>query len=232
MSGGHPTLSVVGWDTFQHYSKRDPPWIKVHRQLLDNYAWARLQDASKAHLVGIWLLAARHHNVIPADPVWIAQRIGATEPVDLHVLVEQGFLEVASGVLADRKQNSILETEAETETEAENSVAAAPPKKRQPSRTVTTVKETWLTPYWEAWNALGGSVSPGQLAKALRPMHDLIGPERGAQALTAWLEAGNAKYGPMVFARDWRTWAGEGLDPTLTDVNRKTAKALAAWRDE
>lgn len=115
-------LRVVGWEEFQHYRDRDPVWIKLHRGLLDNYQWSRLQDASKSHLIGIWLLAARHANRIPADPEWIGKRIGATDKVDLQVLVAGGFVELeqpASGTLAICLPREREETEGEKRRDRE-----------------------------------------------------------------------------------------------------------------
>lgn len=86
-------LQCANWSEFQHYKDRDPPWIKLHRKLLGNYAWAKLPDVAKAHVVGLWLIAARHDNKIPADPVWIGRQMGANDPVDIERLVESGFLE-------------------------------------------------------------------------------------------------------------------------------------------
>lgn len=51
-------LKIKNWNNFQHYKDRNPPWIKLHRALLDDYAFAALPDAQKAHLVLLWLLAA------------------------------------------------------------------------------------------------------------------------------------------------------------------------------
>jgi hypothetical protein len=117
-------LRVKNWEKFQHYKKRNPPWIRLYNEVLDDYAFGRLQDASKWHAVGLWLLASRFDNRIPADPEWIGQRIGATAPVDLDELLSSGFITVcdddeqdASGTLASRKQDATLEAEAETETE-------------------------------------------------------------------------------------------------------------------
>ena len=28
------------WSDFQHYKERNPPWIRLHRSLLDNFEWA------------------------------------------------------------------------------------------------------------------------------------------------------------------------------------------------
>lgn len=124
-------LRVVRWDEFQHYRDRDPVWIKLHRGLLDNYEWARLQDASKSHLIGIWLLAARHGNAVPADPEWIARRIGATGPVDLQPLVRGGFITIdgdaeqdASTALAECLPRERGEREERREEERREEAAA------------------------------------------------------------------------------------------------------------
>lgn len=86
-------LQVPSWSTYQHYRNRSPGWIKLYLQLWDNYEFSSMPDATKAHLVGIWRIAATTDNKIPKDPDWIAQRVGATDPVDLDMLIEREFLE-------------------------------------------------------------------------------------------------------------------------------------------
>jgi hypothetical protein len=108
-------LRVKNWEKFQHYSHRNPPWIRLYSQLLDDPDFATLPDASKAHLMGIWLLASRTENKIPLDAAFIAGRINAKESVDLNLLIERGFLLPASKMLATCKQNASSETETETE---------------------------------------------------------------------------------------------------------------------
>ena len=87
-------FSVKSWDSFQHYKDRNPPWIKLHNHLLDNYEFECLPDASKAHLLCIWMLASRTQNKMPMDPQWVKRKIGASSTVDLKVLVEYGFIEL------------------------------------------------------------------------------------------------------------------------------------------
>ena len=55
-------------EDYQHYKDRAPPWIKLHVKTLESYKFSRLQDASKAHLMLIWLLASRTGNNLPYDP--------------------------------------------------------------------------------------------------------------------------------------------------------------------
>ena len=46
------------WEDFQHYKQRTPPWIKLHRHLLDDYEFHCLPVASKALAPLLWLLAS------------------------------------------------------------------------------------------------------------------------------------------------------------------------------
>jgi hypothetical protein len=102
-------LRVKNWDTFQHYKDRNPPWIKMHRGLLDDYEFGRLQDASKAHLMMIWLFASQNGGRVPADPRFLQAKLSLDKQPDLNVLVEQGFLipeQTASPPLSERKQDA------------------------------------------------------------------------------------------------------------------------------
>lgn len=85
-------FSIKNWEEFQHYKDRSPPWIKLYNALLDDYDFCRLQDASKAHLVAIWMLASRSGDRLPYDSDWIASKISATETVDLDALADAGFI--------------------------------------------------------------------------------------------------------------------------------------------
>jgi hypothetical protein len=86
-------ISVRNFERFQHYKERRPPWIKFYSSTLEDYDFFRLSDVAKAHLMLIWLLAARYENKIPYDLPFITQAIGATSPVDLEELILRGFLE-------------------------------------------------------------------------------------------------------------------------------------------
>src|SRR6185312_7583260 len=91
---------------------------------------------------------------------WIRQRIGAKDSIDLGYLIEQGWLlreRCASRALAGRKQSArLVETEAETETEAQKAVGLAvahPPAK--PPTGGTRLDPLWTLPVdWLEW-ALG-----------------------------------------------------------------------------
>ncbi len=125
-------LRVKNWDEFQHYKDRSPPWIKLHRDLLRDYNFTRLQDASKLHLMLIWLLASQMDNKIPADADFIRNQLNVKGDVDFKPLIEQGFLIDDSNTLAGRKQLAIVETETETETELPKGSSSRKVGKRLP----------------------------------------------------------------------------------------------------
>ena len=85
-------FSVTNYDQQQHYKDRGPTWIKLYNRLLDDYGFAQLPDAAKWHLIGIFLLASRLNNRIPADPAWLARQVGAMDAIDLSVLERSGFI--------------------------------------------------------------------------------------------------------------------------------------------
>ena len=148
------TFSVRNFERFQHYKDRSPPWIKLYNELLDDYRFAVLPDASKWHLVAIWLLASRSDNEIPADTKWIAGHIGATEQVDLTPLQDAGFIVVGqarAGALADGAQSAMPEREGETEAETEKEDSSGDPDASPPNP--KPGKKTYPEPFEEFWRA-------------------------------------------------------------------------------
>lgn len=128
---------VRNWEKFQHYKDRNPPWIKLHTELLDNYEFSSLQDASKLLAMCIWMLAARSDNKIPADPEWIKSRASLKSKPDLQPLFDGKFIEwiqelplseqVASDALADSKQDACSEERQRRDREEAKGASAPPP---------------------------------------------------------------------------------------------------------
>lgn len=102
-------LRIKNWAEFQHYKDRNPPWIKLHRALLDDYDFAALPDATKAHLVLMWLFASQNDGKIPEDAKFLHRKLGLEKPPDLDALITQGFLiqeQNASETLSERKHDA------------------------------------------------------------------------------------------------------------------------------
>jgi hypothetical protein len=96
---------VKNFEKFQHYKDRNPPWIKLHRDLLKNYEFSCLQDASKVHLVLIWLLASQMDNRVPDDIEWLKGQLGTRQKINLEELKTAGFI-IPINDVADCKQDA------------------------------------------------------------------------------------------------------------------------------
>lgn len=121
-------MLVRNWEKWQSYRKDrgQPPWIKIHRELMRNLDWVSLSDAAKGHLVSIWLLAADRNGKIPDDPGMIAKLCFLDTPPDLEALVRVGFLERDATVTPIwRQHDPPEERRGETEETREETLAHA-----------------------------------------------------------------------------------------------------------
>lgn len=98
---------IKNWDDFQHYTDRSPPWIKLYNHILDDYTFTCLHDASKLHMVLIWLLASRNSNHLPYDSNWIKSRISVNSKINLEELLESGFIEIEPNEIKDLEDDSL-----------------------------------------------------------------------------------------------------------------------------
>lgn len=131
-------LTVRNWAQFQHYNKRNPPWIKLHRAIVDDYNFSALKDRTKGHLFMIWILASATEGRVPHDPKFIAQRIGSNEPLDLHALIDGGFL------LSDGAEDEIVNQET-------GEIQSPKPK---PARPIFAPPEWIIREQWDSWVAI------------------------------------------------------------------------------
>jgi hypothetical protein len=119
-------LRVKNWEEFQHYKDRNPPWIKLHRALLDNYDFCKLADETKAHLMLIWIHASQNDGLVPHDSAFLENKLSCRE-IDLEVLIEKGFLLVeddASDMLAPCLQDDTKSVRLEEKRREEKIYAA------------------------------------------------------------------------------------------------------------
>lgn len=138
-------IAICNWERFQHYKDRDPPWIKLYRDLLTAESWVLGNDTSRLVQVASMMLAARYSNRIPHqwELVRRVSNLNCTEK-DFHSaiahLVKTNFLEIQSvtetgkAVVQDASTVLALARSRETEAEAEKrqsreeSTGAAPPR--------------------------------------------------------------------------------------------------------
>lgn len=85
---------VKNWESFQHYKDRNPPWIKLHREILSSRTWVMLDDDKKALAVACMLLAACNDNKVPLDPEYVMRVAYLKKKPDLQPLVDTDFIEI------------------------------------------------------------------------------------------------------------------------------------------
>jgi hypothetical protein len=115
-------IEVVGWEKHQHYKKRTPPWIKLHRKLLANPVFLRSSGDAVKVINVVWLVASENGGVVEKSPADLAFIYHLQEDALAESLIywhNNDFLKCASNVLAWCKRSACLETETEAEAEAE-----------------------------------------------------------------------------------------------------------------
>ncbi len=132
-------IRVRNWEKWQSY-RRDrgqPPWIKVHREVMRNPQWVALTDAQRGQLVAMWLLAADRDGYLPSSPSLIRKLCYMDSDPDLEVFVQHGFIEPGANVTSQRRQDdggmTLARTrsrEAEAEAEEKQRTTRARKKKR------------------------------------------------------------------------------------------------------
>lgn len=144
-------LRLTEWRKYQHYKNRNPPWIKLHRDLLTSYTWTVLDDASRLLAIACMILASETDNKIPLDRDFIQRRGQFKKRPDLRQLLEVGFAEVfedktltedASTLQANASvlhPNPSPELEGETEVERE-----LEGEKKKPRKLASEIPEDFI----------------------------------------------------------------------------------------
>jgi hypothetical protein len=137
-------LTPKNWADFQHYKDRSPPWVKLHKTLLEDRDFSRLPIASKALAPMLWLLASESKDgSFDASIEELVFRLRWTEKdirAGLKPLIDKGLFIVASTMLAESLHLAVPETEGETEGETEKSASKKP---KSPKKTKTTIPENF-----------------------------------------------------------------------------------------
>lgn len=115
---GEQWIVVPNWDRFQHYSDRDPIWIKTYVALLHDEDYLRLSGHARAVLHGVWVAYASSNGQIRLDPRSISSRLQLrVTSSDLESLIHAGFVEVSASRPLALRYPSRASREEETETE-------------------------------------------------------------------------------------------------------------------
>ena len=114
-------MRIKNWKKFQHFKDRRPPWIKLHRDILEQRDINMISDRSFRVLVCIWLLASEDEEMGGTLPPIsdIAFRLRIDESEIIKALQELSPFLVQDDIkpISERYQVDDPETETERETE-------------------------------------------------------------------------------------------------------------------
>jgi len=90
----HGHWRIRNWERYQHYKLRNPPWIKLYRDVLGDRDLMDLTDSQKWCVVGLLILASLTDNKIPNDPSYVRRQLSMKRTPDLGFLADHtSFLE-------------------------------------------------------------------------------------------------------------------------------------------
>lgn len=137
-------LSIASWERFQHYKDRDPPWVKLYRDMLTSESWVLGTDSSRLVQVASILLAARYGNQIPLRFDLIKrvanlemderkfrqaiEHLAATKFLEIHEVPEaqEAVAQVASTLLAKCSSETEQSRDRAEQSRAEQKVPSEP----------------------------------------------------------------------------------------------------------
>lgn len=113
------------WASFQHYKDRRPPWIKLHRELIDNADFHALSGTDAKYLVLLWIVASDNENgdLPPLKQLAFRLHLSEKETEQLVSRLQHWLEGDASTVLAQCQHIAIPETETEKRKITRESIA-------------------------------------------------------------------------------------------------------------
>jgi hypothetical protein len=219
------TIRIAKWDRYQHYRDRNPPWIKLHVELLSSRTWVALDDASRALVIACMLIAAKNDGEVPADPAYLQRVAYLNGPPNLKPLIDVGFLEPVGVTLADAStllaDASGLQADARPETEAEPTAdesfaldGGETPAQRHPKQKKLPLPKYTARDLLDDWNAICVPVGLLEVTS--------LGRARFGKALEIAKDIGTRDKGQEVLAR-------LAASPFLTGRNKNEWRATFDW---
>ena len=103
-------MKVRNWDKFQPTMKdRNVIWIKLYRQILEDYEWHNLSSDSKATLIEILLLSSENNGQLP-ETHKIAFRLRKTEDfIQKQINLLSHWLQLDNNLITTCEQDVALE---------------------------------------------------------------------------------------------------------------------------
>jgi hypothetical protein len=139
-------MRIKNWHKFQHFKDRRPPWIKLHREILDQRDIMAISERSFKVLVCLWLMASEDETmqgVLPplSDISW-RLRMSKKDLIKCFDELNDLLIRDDNAMISDCHHVDDPETETETETE----------KRREEERVPLSTANAVPHPVIQTWN--------------------------------------------------------------------------------
>ena len=193
---------IVGWSKYQHYKERNPPWVKLHYELLTSQTWVSLDDASRVLAIACMLIASRNDGFIPNNDAYMKRVAYLNKTPNYKPLIECGFLETLADA-SNLHSNALPETETyskETETylcdKSQNGKKDNTDKRKKGSR----IPSDWeLDTEWGEW-AMHEGLTREEVLREEQKFRDYWISQPGVKGIKTDWEA------------TWRNWVRKRVD--------------------
>lgn len=227
------TIGIKDWKRFQHFKDRNPPWIKLYRDLLNDPEWHELDGEAAKALTMLWLLASEHEGMLPSMKK-MAFRLRMNEAQLSQILKRLSHWLVQDNIIpiSCRYQDDAPETETQVKAEAKKESCA-----------VEDRTEDQFEEFWKAKPSRGKHANPK--STALKAYRSAVKAGADPVAINAaarvWASAESDKAGTE-FVPMASTWLNQkrfdDYKPPPDDAEKRAQQATFMrergfeWRDE
>jgi len=185
-------MQIKNWKKFQHFKDRNPPWVKLYRDILDDLEWYELDPLASKVLVMCWLIASEDDGKLPpAKTLAFRLRMSEKQTIDCLNKLSHWLEQDDISVISERYQSDSLETETETETETEKEREKETEAKQRTKG--SRLSADWVLPKeWADW------------ARQERPDLDLRSV--GEQFRDYWSAKAGSGATKLDWQATWRNW--------------------------
>lgn len=132
-------IKIKNWLKFQHFKDRNPPWIKLYKDILDDPDWHELNPKDAKILVMIWLIASEDETksgMLPKNKkLAFRLRIKESELNQCIDNLHNWLIHDDITAISERYQVDAPETEGETyKEEGEGDIKAVQEKSARPRK--------------------------------------------------------------------------------------------------
>ena len=114
---------IKDWNKFQHFKDRNPPWIKLYKELIDDPDWHALDSKSAKILVMLWIIASEckelEGNLPPIRTIAFRLRLPESAIIDAFTKLSHYLIQPDINTISTRYQVDAPETETKGETKRE-----------------------------------------------------------------------------------------------------------------